>query len=172
MKDFEFDYSVLISDDELEDRNQKEKDFIVDGKRYFGKTARAVDFIDGYDYPVCPSIYALKMGTCAYFSREIEYFAKQFGVEYEHRNEVKVCYDGYGQNKGDDRLRPMLHHYTVLTIDGVECKIDIAGAIMARDYVKNKGANLNASDFVLTEDVEGDPFNCLINNSQEVNSKE
>ena len=161
LKEYEFDYSVLLSPNEIEgSRVVKTKTFDCDGRKVFGSTLKLVDNGTKYEIAVCPSLHALKMGTCAYFSREIEVLCREFNIPYKHVNEVEVCYDGYDKVKKEDELREMLHHYSIVQLDGEEYKIDIAGALMAMDFKKKyPKIDISPRDFVLVDKNIENPFN-------------
>lgn len=165
LREYEFDYSVLRSENELDSRPFREKCFVVDGKKYFGQTTKAIDGGNRWEFSVSPSLHALKMGTCAYFSREIELFCKEFKVDYRHINDDIFCYDGHESIRAEDEVRKMSHHYSVLSLDGNEYKVDVAGAIMAIDYKrKYPNSNIKPEDFVFVDDVGKNPFDDISKN--------
>ena len=163
LNEYEFDYTALRAVNEPDFRRLKNKRFVYKGKSYVGATNKLVDFINNHKRPVCPSLHALKMGTCIYFSREIETLAEEFGVQYEHIERDMLCYDGYEKLKPEERIRKMDHHYSHLFINNETYKVDIAGGLMAMDYSKeNKHANdykhILPEQFVLTRNLNSNPF--------------
>lgn len=169
---YEYDYSVLMSQDGSgKPRVQKEKSFSYNGETYYSGTVRMIDPDPKHHLALSPSIHALKMGTCASFSRELEWFARELGLEYEIVDTCTVCYDNFSSRTEKPILRDMLHRYIVLFLDGMKYKIDIAGALMAKDYKsKHQDSKISAGDFVLVDKDSKNPFDQLKQTNEEPNS--
>ena len=169
---YEYDYSVLMPQDGSEKpRMQKEKSFSYNGKTYYSGTVRMIDPDPKHHLALSPSIHALKMGTCASFSRELEWFAKELKLKYEIVDTRAVCYDNFSSRTEKPILRDMLHRYIVLFLDGMKYKIDIAGALMAKDYKrKHPDSKISAGDFVLVDEDSKNPFDQLKQTNEEPNS--
>lgn len=92
---------------------------------------------------IYPSIFALKMATCQMFASEIARFALDFGIDCKIIKKFTPCYDNFigtdtkFNQMAYDRLIHMNHYYNIITIDGVDYKIDIAGGLTCLDFNKN-----------------------------------
>ena len=159
LNNYKFDYSVLAPYDERE-RFFNTWEFEYEGKKYFSRSYDKADPLEKYGVAVSPSLHALKAGTCATFTRELEIFAKEFNVKYKVINKPVMCYDElYKKNNG---VREMMHYYILLELDGEEYKIDVAGALMAIDYKKkNPDENISPSDFMFVDVNAKNPFDDL-----------
>ena len=166
LKNYEFDYSLLAPYDEGE-RCFETRKFEYDGGRYYSRSYEHIDPLEKYGMSVSPSLHALKAGTCATFSRELEVFAKEFGVNYKKINKPVMCYDAlYKKNNG---LREMMHYYMVLDLDGEKYKVDVAGALMAMDYKKkNPDAVINPADFMFSDVEAENPFDNLAQDNKKM----
>jgi len=158
LKDYRFDYSVLISKTETEDRPQEYVTFEWQGGSFMNATVAMVSPDEKHGISLSPSVHALKMGTCAIFSAELEWFAKEFGIKCERIQKVMFCYDDYKKVKSENKIRQMIHHYVVMDLDGSKYKIDVAGALMAMDYNKNNTVKINPADFMFVEPDKVNPF--------------
>ena len=168
LSEYKFDYSVLKSPIEFNDRRQYMMPFEYKGRTFFCSTTRPLDTEEKYRLPMTPSLHSLKMGTCFSFSTELEWFAKEFGINNEKINEVVTCYDGYQTVKPENEIRRMLHYYMIMNLDGKDYKIDVAGALMAMDYKKKyPQVDISASDFVFVEPNRENPFDKLLNKEEE-----
>lgn len=169
LTEYEFNYSELYFFNELDNgRQHKTKKFNYNGKEY---KAYAIDMKSAIfdideekpnETPVFHYVHALKMGVCKSFAHEIEWFAKEFGL----KSEIVVCdtigYDGWVNPKGE-YTSPVLtkqeHFYNVVNLDGVEYKIDIAGALMAKDYGKRfPNSQVSPQQFVMVDKNAKNPF--------------
>ena len=89
-----------------------------------------------------------------------------YGIESKIEKKVTPCYDffdGHNTNGGkvnQNRIENMLHFYNVMTIDGKQVKIDIAGALTAIDCMKNNPnlPKINTSAFYFSDKLEANPF--------------
>ena len=97
---FSFDYSVLREENcELEDRMNYVGTFSYDGRTFYSVGFSGMTPDEKWGIALSPSVHALKMGTCAYFSRELLWFAKELGIECSVVNKLMMCYDGYQYGK-------------------------------------------------------------------------
>lgn len=145
LKGYDFDYSILSNVlIEPDGRPLEKRTFTHEGEEFEAFSEDCLQADEETGVSLCPSLHALKLGTCKYFTAELEYFAKLLGIKYRKVCRTEICYDGYGfkkKSEGQDfdvgsELKPMIHHYIIMELGGEEYKIDIAGAIMARDFRK------------------------------------
>ena len=158
LKEYTFDYSVLQPEDEQHHtRKPEEREFCYKGKKYSCQTVGECMSDGTYKTKINPGVHGLKMGTCASFSAELMWFAEALKIKGIHFWAQPICYDAL--YKKDSGLRPMVHYYVVLELDGEEYKIDVAGAIMAMDYKKkNPKSNIRPQDFIFVDPNAGNPF--------------
>ena len=169
LSDYKFDYSVLKSPIEFHDRRQYLMPFEFEGRRYHCASMRAQDPDMKHKLPMTPSLHSLNLGTCFSFSTELEWFAKEFGIDCQKKNEVVTCYDGYQTVRPENEIREMLHYYMIMNLDGEDYKIDVAGALMAIDYKKkHPEVDISAKDFVFVEPNKKNPFDEIAKKNKEM----
>lgn len=161
---FEYDYSFLQGNNEQFTRDQKVRPYAP------GKYAISISHADNDvrvkpAIPIYPSVYTSKMATCIMFACEIQRFAVDFGLDMKIVNKFANCYDFYSgktsenQPLSTDRIINMLHYFNVVTIDGKEYKIDVAGALTAADFNKNHPKQpIDLLKFYFNENIEENPF--------------
>ena len=166
LKLFEYDYSFLEDHRASFPRKQVFE--------YYTPTKKAItlhqadnDIRNGKVAKIYPTIFALKKGTCKMFANEIKRFAMDFDIDCEIVEEPAFCYDGFcGFNTNNERvelndLRLMLHYYNIITLNGKQYKIDIAGFLSALDFMKNNPQYnpFTIEDFYFSPNLERSPFN-------------
>lgn len=169
LTEYEYNYSGLTYINEFYNgRPHKTKTFVHNGKSYKACAINVYNaiFDDGDKKPnetqVFHYVHALKMGVCKSFAQEIEWFAKEFNLKSEVVKCGTIGYDGWVNPKGEYTF-PVLteqeHFYNVVTLDGVEYKIDIAGALMAKDYSKRfPNRQVSPQQFVMVGKHTKSPF--------------
>ncbi|MBO4412443.1 MAG: hypothetical protein J5779_00285 [Clostridia bacterium] len=130
-----YDYSVL-NPQGCKKRKQLVKRVFYYKKNYDCTTVQTIlnENVNEKKIELSPSLHLMKLGTCSSFSAEMEYFLAQFEIPYKKFNEVAICYDKDYPGAKNGKLRPMLHYFLAAKIDGQLYKIDIASAIMAKDF--------------------------------------
>jgi len=166
LKEYSFDYSVLNSVEELQNKRQPwVRKFDYNGEEYECETWWSEDVDEKYGISLSPSVHALKMGTCSIFSKELKWFCEEFGIKCDIRNMICNCYDGFENENVRPKVREMNHFYVVMNLDGEEYKVDIAGAMMAKDYRKeNPNSNIKPDLFMFVNVGEKNYFDELENN--------
>ena len=172
---FRYDYAFL--DDTIPRKQSPD---------YYNLTASAItlhsvdnDIRNGQRAKIYPTIFALKKGTCKMFANEIKRFAMDFDIDCEIISENSYCYDNFlGYNVNDEiveinDLHLMHHYYNIITIDGIEYKIDIAGFLSALDYLKNnpKIESFDIDEFYFSQSLERNPFNEIKNYAPPIRTK-
>ena len=165
---FQYDYSWISGNETPFARKQKSvKSPIGEGKTF------SIGLHDR-DVPgnpiIYPSVIGLKLGTCKVFSHEIARLMHSVGVEctiIETENPVD-CYDLFegadeeGNHISVNTIKPIKHIYNVLTINGKQYKVDIAGYLTAIDYNKNNPNGIknpiDINQFIMNEDLSSQPF--------------
>lgn len=125
--------------------------------------------VDGEKLTLSPSLHLMKLGTCSTFSAEMKYFLTKFGVKYKEINEVSICYDRDYPKTKYGKIRPMLHYYLVTKFDNELYKIDIAGAIMAKDYNEKSedGTRVDFAAMTKTKNPHKSPFEKLFKKQEQ-----
>ena len=90
-----------------------------------------------------------------------------------------LCYDNFlGYNVNDEiveinDLHLMHHYYNIINIDGINYKIDIAGFLLALDYLKNnpKIESFDIDEFYFSQSLERNPFNEIKNYAPPIRTK-
>ena len=160
---FKYDYAFL---DDIIPRKQSPDYFNITDSSI---TLNAVDndIRNGQKAKIYPTIFALKKGTCIMFANEIKRFAMDFDIDCKIISENSYCYDNFlGHNINGDivdinELHLMHHYYNIITIDGIEYKIDIAGFLSALDYLNNNPEikSFDIDEFYFSQSLERNPFN-------------
>lgn len=165
IKLFKYDYSFLDDQNEPFPRKQV-SEFYAPGRSAITLHQADTDSRNGKKAKIYPTTFALKKATCQMFANELERFAMDFGIESKIEKKVTPCYDffdGHNSNGGkvnQNRIENMLHFYNIMTIDGKQVKVDIAGALTAVDCMNNNKAipKIDMSSFYFSEDLNSNPF--------------
>ena len=168
IKMFQYDYSFLDDNNEPFPRQQT-REYYTPGRSALTLHQADVDSRSGKKAKIYPTIFALKKATCQMFANEIERFAMDFGIDSKIMTKITACYDYFdgkninGEKVQQNRIENMLHYYNILTLDGKQVKVDIAGALTAIDCMKNNPSvsQINTADFYFSEDIDSNPFESL-----------
>lgn len=142
VNNYTYDYSVVKSPLELDRRRQVNHRAMYKGEAYFGKFVTLLDFYKDTSINVSPTLHLFKAGTCVSYTQELLCLAKEAGVKIKDVHTSEYFYDGYNTMVGAVKVDgvPEIwktgHVYAVAELDGKPCKIDIAGALVAKDYLK------------------------------------
>ena len=118
---------------------------------------------------IYPTIYALKLGTCKMFANEIRRLCHDLNIKCKIHDELANCYDKFdgtsttGKPINTNRIMKMHHYYNIITIDDVDYKLDIAGALTAMDYNQNQtGLLIDPARFYFSQEFETNPFDAAV----------
>ena len=166
--DFKYDYSYIKGDETPFARKQQPVNSPVGEGITFSTGLHDID-IPGHPM-IYPSVIGLKLGTCKIFSHEIARIMHSVGIKCEIVETKKPvsCYDLFeGTDEHDNHIsvntiKPMYHIYNVITIDGKQYKVDVAGYLTSQDYNHYHPDGIkfpiDTSRFCMTEDIASNPF--------------
>lgn len=174
IKPFKYDYSYL---DDYASNDVRRKSVREYKRGRYGVTLPAADVERCGDdkLKVYPTIYALKQGTCVMFASEIARIAHKLNIPCKIVGKLDYCYDKFdgksleAKDIKTDRIVKMLHYYNIVTIDGVEYKIDIAGALTAEDlkhYHPDK--KIDSKEFIFANPNSKNPISALNSSNAKV----
>lgn len=166
--DFKYDYSYVKGNETPFDRRSPFVSYPL-GR---GVTISCVDRdVEVPGKPkIFPTIFALKMGTCIMFANEIKRLMSKIDIPCEIiiTPTPVDCYDYFdgtdveGNKINVNTIKPIIHAYNIITVDGKQFKIDIAGYLTAKDYNKNHPEGqvepINCNQFCLIENIANNPF--------------
>lgn len=166
-KDFKYDYSYLDDMKSEHIRQQTSREY-APGAR--AETLSAVDdFRVGNEHiAIFPTTFTLKMATCIIFANEIQRFCHELGIESKIVQELTHCYDKFdgksteGKAIHTDQIVKMMHYYNIITIDGVNYKLDLAGALTTLEFNKNHPEHaIDPNLFYFSTELDAKPYTML-----------
>lgn len=157
---YTYDYSVVFQktkDGFIDESKFWQRCFSIDGKTFSTASLKMIYPSTRYkNISLSPSVHAIRMGTCATFSAEIAWFCEELGIPYSRKKDLLDCFDNLNT---PNAIVPVTHEWVEIELDGKKKKIDIAGAIMAKDLKsKYPNFNINSDEFLLGEVNTTNPF--------------
>ena len=167
IKSFEYDYSYLDDMFSEQIRKQEAVEYAPGAKAI--TLPPADDFRVGNEHiSIYPTVFTLKMATCIIFANEIQRFCRELGIEGRIEREVTHCSDNFngfatsGEQIQTDQIVKMMHYYNIITIDGVEYKLDIASALTTLDFnINHPEIYIDPCMFYFSTNISAKPFDDL-----------